>query len=154
MGAELNKVVIGLMAGDAYGFPVARVESLIRVPEITPLPGQPAFMEGIMSLRGLVLPVIDLRKRLGLPAGYDDKTRVLVADIGVCAAGLVVDGVNEVIELPPSKIEPLPAGLPASARARLTGIGKAGDRLVLMLDLAKLLAPDEQSAVSAALDKK
>ncbi|MEE8122370.1 MAG: chemotaxis protein CheW, partial [Anaerolineales bacterium] len=140
------------LANESYGLDIADVEGIIKMQAITTLPQAPAFVVGVISLRGKLLPVVDLRKRLGLPqedATID--TRIIVVDI-YGAKGRVVDSVSEVLNVPVEAIEPPSPVVTTVGSDFIKGIAKVEDRLVNLLDLAKALAREELLPLRAMPD--
>lgn len=133
--------VVCVVAGERYGIEVGRVHEIIRLTVITALPGADRTFSGVINLRGRVIPVMDLRKRFGLPDADPTRlSRIVVADAGGAHIGLVVDAVNEVIHVAASAIEPTPALSASAAADHLTGIARTTDGLIVVLDLERLLA--------------
>lgn len=142
---------VGFLVGnELYGVSITQVQEIIRCGHLTRVPQAPAFIAGVLNLRGRVLPVVDLRKRLGLPArDYDASTRIVVVDVRGKAVGLAVDAVREVLAIPESDIAPGPP-LQAGVYTELVcGTGKVGQGLIILLDINNLLAPGEESAAAA-----
>jgi purine-binding chemotaxis protein CheW len=137
--AEEQMVVLEV-GEEAYGIPVQRVREIIRVPPITRVPNGPAFLEGVINLRGQVIPVMDLRKHLGIPAGAETRrSRVVVSELGRHAVGLRVDGVSQVVMVTTSEIEPPPSLLAGANDGQVRGVARLGDKLVLFLDPDRML---------------
>lgn len=141
------------VAGEIYGVDIANVQEIIRLPEITVIPRAPHFVEGVINLRGHVIPVIDLRKRFGLPEGDTTKeSRIVVAQIGACTIGMRVDAVTEVLRLRSDAIEP-PASIVVGAdSAYLRGVGRlAGEgeeeTLIILLDTEAVLSHEEATDI-------
>jgi purine-binding chemotaxis protein CheW len=133
--------VVCIVADERYGIEVARVHEILRLPQITALPGVDRSFNGVINLRGRVIPVMDLRLRFGLPAAPETRlSRIVVADAGGSQIGLIVDAVNEVVHIASSAIEPTPAIATTAATGHLTGIARTGDGLIIVLDLERLLA--------------
>lgn len=141
-----EQVVVLELAGEAYGVEIGRVQEIIRMQPITSVPNGPAFVEGVTNLRGRVIPVLDLRQRFGLVASEPTRrSRIVVAELGEHTVGLVVDGVSEVLRVSAEAVEP-PSSLVVSAdSAFLRGVAKIDERLVLLLDLSRILSGNEQS---------
>jgi len=143
-----NQLVVFDLANEHYGVDIGAVESIIKMQEITVVPRAPRFVEGVTNLRGAVLPVIDLRKRFGLPAGEaTQETRIVVTGMAGITAGMVVDGVSEVLRVPEEAIEPPSPLVMTVDSAFITGIAKVDERLVILLDLGKVLSLEEQSTL-------
>jgi purine-binding chemotaxis protein CheW len=145
-----QQVVVLDLAGEAYGIEIGRVEEIIRMQPITRIPNGPAFIEGVTNLRGRVIPVMDLRKRFGLPASAETKrSRIVVGELGEHTVGLVVDGVSEVLSLPADAVEPPSTLVTNEESAFLRGVAKVDAHLILLLDPTRLLTRAEHSALAA-----
>lgn len=141
-----HQLVVFKLANEQYGVDISTVESIIKMQSITAVPHAPQCVEGVTNLRGVVLPVVDLRKRFGLPVGDVSKdTRIIVVEINGLTVGMVVDAVMEVLRVPGEVIEPPSPLMMTVASAFITGIAKVEGRLVIVLDLAKVLSLDEQA---------
>jgi purine-binding chemotaxis protein CheW len=147
---ELQIVVFELGA-ERYGVDIATVYEIIRHQPITAVPRAPAFVEGIINLRGRIIPVVDLRARLGLATSDMTKaTRIVVAETAGTRVGLIVDGVSEVLIVPSDAIEPTPEVAVGAEAAYLRGIAKLGERLIILLALDGLFGEADVDALSAA----
>jgi len=145
-----EQVVVFSLAGELYGLDISRIQGIIRVPEITRVPRAPEFVEGVLNLRGRIVPIIDLRLRFGRPSqepGPD--TRIINVEMGTDLVGLIVDGVEEVLNIPVEAIEPTPELVTSADAVYLRGIAKIGDRLVILLDLDRVLSSQEQADVQS-----
>ena len=141
-----NQLVVFMLAKEHYGVRIAAVESIIKLQPITAVPCSPAFVEGVTNLRGRVLPVIDLRKRFGLPAEESTKdTRIVVVEMNSTLVGMIVDAVSEVLRVPAESVEPPSPIMTTVDSAFITGIAKVGERLIILLDLEKVLSPEEKA---------
>ena len=135
---ELHLVTFNL--GEEYGVPISQVQEIVRVGNITMVPNSPGYMEGVINLRGRVLPVLNLRKRLKLPATEISKSsRIVVTEISEKVIGLLVDAVSHVIKVPPGFVENAPEEVLEVDTDYITGVGKLKERLIILLDLEKLL---------------
>lgn len=150
-----RQLVVFELANEHYGVDIAAVESIIKMQPITAVPQAPAFVEGITNLRGSVLPVMDLRKRFGLTlrdqsteTGRDEK-RIVVVSMDGMKIGMIVDAVSEVLRVQEEVIEPPPPMVTTINSAFITGIAKVGERLIILLDLAKVLTLSEKEQVAA-----
>jgi purine-binding chemotaxis protein CheW len=146
-----DEQIIGLdLAGEQYGVEIGRVQEIIRIQPITIVPNAPAFVEGVTNLRGRVIPVMDLRKRFGLRVGpQTGHSRIVVAEVGSHTVGLIVDAVSEVLRVTSDMIEP-PSTLVTTADSTfLRGVAKLEERLVLLLDLSRILSSNEDAALAA-----
>ena len=154
-----EQLVVFELNDEAYGVNVAYVQSIIPMQDIVTVPGAPVFIEGVVNLRGAVVPVIDLRVRFGLleETGAEGaltgrpKAVIVIVEFNKLQVGLIVDKVTEVIKIPDTAIEP-PSPLLASVdTAYLRGIGKLGDdRVIILLDLARVFSWEEQQALVQA----
>lgn len=143
-----HQLVIFELENEAYGISIAVVESIIKMQAITQLPQTPAYVKGVTNLRGSVLPVIDLRTRFGLGTQADTRqTRIIVVTMGAVKVGMVVDGVTEVLRVADESIEPLPPLACAINADFLKGIVRLETRLIILLDLSKILNLAEQQTL-------
>jgi purine-binding chemotaxis protein CheW len=147
---EIQLVVFDL-ASEHYGVDISDVREIMRMQNITKVPGAIDCVEGVLNLRGKVLPVLDLRKRLALKVVENtEDSRIVIVDIETGQVGVIVDAVTEVLRVENACIDP-PSSMIAHGDADyLKGIAKLGDRLIILLDLHKLLS---QKAISAALQQ-
>jgi purine-binding chemotaxis protein CheW len=138
-GRELH--IVGFQVGrETYGVPITSLHEIVRVPEITAVPDAPDFMEGVISLRGKIVSVIDLRKRLGeKKVTSSRKNRILVVEHNGRLAGLIVDSASEVLKVPATDVEPSPTATQEGGLNCVTGLGKCKGRLIVLLDMNKLL---------------
>jgi purine-binding chemotaxis protein CheW len=126
------------------------VQEIIRMMDITKVPRAPDFVEGVINLRGKVIPIIDLRKRFGLSTRDHDKhTRIIVIEINNMIVGFVVDSVSEVLRIPASTVEPPPPVVSGLESEYISGVGKLEDRLLILLDLNKLLSGEERDLLGS-----
>ncbi len=141
-----TQVVVFNLAEENYGVDINAVEGIIKMQAITKVPKAPAFVEGITNLRGEVLPVIDLRKRFGLPTTEPDKeTRIIHVEMDDLRVGMLVDAVTEVLRVAEDDIE-APSPMVATVdSAFITGIAKVEERLIILVDLGKVLSTEEQA---------
>ncbi len=136
-----EQVIVLDVADESYGMPVQRVREIIRVPPITRVPNGPAFLEGVINLRGQVIPVLDLRKHLGVQATeHTRRSRVVVGELGDYTVGMVVDAVSQVVMVPASNVEPPPSLVASAENGQVRGVARLGDRLVLLLDPDRVLS--------------
>lgn len=141
MSRELH--LVGFQVGrETYGVPITSLHEIVRVPEITAVPDAPDYLEGVINLRGKIVSVMDLRKRFGIKqVGLKRGNRILVVEHGGKLAGLIVDSASEVVKLPEEEVEPPPAAFQDGGLNCVTGLGKFHGRLIVLLDMNKLLAP-------------
>lgn len=132
-----------------FGIPIADVVQIVGMQKITEIPEYPAYAKGIINLRSLVIPVIDIRIRLGRPEmGYNDRTCIIVANIQESYFGFIVDEVDEVTHIDPSAISQPPKVSEDTVNRYLTGIAKLEEKIVLLIDPAKILRDEEYAALS------
>lgn len=128
------------LGDEEYGVEILAVQEIKGGAAITPIPGTPPHVRGVMNLRGTILPVVDLRARLGGGAGGAGPFPVIVVvRIGERMVGLLVDAVSDVVELAAADIQPAPALGPQAGARIVSGIGQAGERLVVLLDAGEVL---------------
>ena len=140
MANELQ--LVGFRIGkEMFGVPIELVHEIVRVPEVTAVPDALEYVEGVINLRGKIISVVDLRKRFGeAEIQFDRKNRILVANIDGTMVGLIVDAASEVLKLPNTEIEAPPANVFDDAEVNyVTGVGKLNGRLIILLDLKKIL---------------
>lgn len=141
-GQELQ-LVIFMLGKEEYGLPITKVQEINRMVSITRLPQTPDFMEGVINLRGRVLPVLDLRKRFQLAeAVMNDDTRIIIVDVAGQTLGIVVDAVTEVVRLQADSVEPPPPAFILDSQY-IEGIGKLDGRLLILLAIDKVLTTQE-----------
>ena len=138
---EKDLQVVGFRIGnETYGVRIGAVREIVRVPEITAVPSAPDLIEGVINLRGKIIPVMDLRKRFGqTEILHDKKNRILVVELDNKLVGLIVNAASEVLKIPPSEIEPPGTVFAEGESSYVTGVGKLRGRLIILLDIAKLL---------------
>lgn len=147
--AEQQLVVFDL-GSESYGVDIGSVREIIRMQEITSLPRMPEYVEGVINLRGKVTPVVDLRKRFRLEAtDFTKETRIVVVDVGKQDIGVIVDAVTEVLRISSEGIEPPSSVVTTAESDYLMGIVKLAERLIILLDLDRVLA---EQAYSPDLD--
>ncbi len=150
-----NQVVRFMIAGESFGVDIGRVHEIVTVPEITKVPDTPDFLEGIINLRGKIISVMDLRKKLRLDgAQRSKKNRILVTEMDGKVVGLIVDEVSEVLRINPDRIEPPPEMVSSVGAEYVTGVGRLEDRIILLLDLGKVLNGNERNNLHSLPEQK
>lgn len=140
-----EQLVVFELANEVYGVDIGRVQEIIRMTTITRLPRAPEFVEGVINLRGKVIPVVDLKKRFGLRDGEEARSsRIVVVDVGQQTLGMVVDGVSEVLRVAKGAIEPPSPVVTTIESDYIRGIAKLEGRLIILLDLDKVLSWEER----------
>ncbi|MBO8162476.1 MAG: chemotaxis protein CheW [Brevibacillus sp.] len=138
------KVIVFRLKDEEYGVEVGQVKSIERLTHITRVPRTPDFVKGVINLRGVVTPIIDLRSRFGLEeADHTESTRIIIVSVGEVEVGLIVDAANDVIDIPVDAIEPPPEVVGGVEAAYLRGVAKLEKRLLILLNLDKVLTPEE-----------
>lgn len=131
---------------EEYAIPIGAIQEIIRIPEITRIPGLPGFVRGVVNLRGKIIPVISLGDRFNLVTQTSgDSLRIVVSCVGDKVIGFIVDSVREVLRLSDDSIEPVPPTLARIEVAYLKGVAKLEKRLVILIDVEKLLTGLEKS---------
>jgi len=145
-GHNLRQLVTFNLGTEEYGVDIMTVQEIIRVQAITHVPQMPEFIEGVINLRGNVIPVIDLRKRFNMKVTEQTAhTRIVVINVGAKVIGVVVDAVSEVMRLAEDQIEPPPPVVAGIGHEYLQGVGKVQGRLIILLDLDRILTSDEHA---------
>jgi purine-binding chemotaxis protein CheW len=141
-----------MLGDEEFGVPISRIQEIDRLGKVTKVPKAAQFIEGITNLRGEVIPVLDTRKRFDLQAKpSDDRTRIVIVDLGGVKTGLVVDSVREVMNLAKRDIAPPPESIGSGIDQQfISGIGKvdSGKRMIVLLDVEKILSRQEQTDLS------
>jgi purine-binding chemotaxis protein CheW len=142
---EKELQVVGFRIGrETFGLPISLVREIVRVPEITSVPNAPEYIEGVINLRGRIIPVVDMRKRFGeevtLPS---KKNRIVVVELENRLIGLLVNSASEVLRIPPSEIQAPQDVFQEGELNYITGVGKLKGRLVILLDLNRILQRGE-----------
>lgn len=154
-GDRLLQLVTFTIAHEEFGMDILKVQEIIRTLEITRVPRAPVFVEGVINLRGKVIPIIDLRRRFGMESKPHDKdTRIIVIEINGMIVGFVVDSVSEVLRIPASTVEPPPSIVSGIDSEYISGVGKLDNRLLIMIDLDKLLSEEEHSSLGDAVSQR
>ena len=148
---DLLQLVSFVIENEEFGIDILRVQEIIRPVEITRVPNSPSFVEGVINLRGRIVPVVDLRKRFGLPEREQDQhTRIIVVELIDRVVGFMMDAVKEVIRVDRSVIEPAPELAIGIDTEYIKGGAKLEDRLLILLELEEVLTEDEKNAVRDA----
>lgn len=140
------QLVVFRLRDEEFGVEIGQVREIVRIPEITKVPEAPGFIEGVINLRGEVIGVVDLAKEFELPAlpKLEKSARIVVAEIEEKTFGMIVDEVPEVIKIPKDQVEAAPEMVQSKIkRDYVKGVAKVGERLLILIDLTKILAPSE-----------
>ncbi|MCL2099302.1 MAG: chemotaxis protein CheW [Oscillospiraceae bacterium] len=145
MMTEDNKHLIFTLGKETYGVPILKIQNIERKLDITPVPGAPSFVKGITNLRGQIIPVLDLKEKLGIGATeVTDKTCIIIVNVrkesGMHKNGVMVDEVSEVMDMSDGYIEPVPKYHNTQINQEvMSGIGKVRDQVIILLDIQKIL---------------
>ncbi|MEW6115405.1 MAG: chemotaxis protein CheW [Nitrospirota bacterium] len=146
--ADILQLVTFNLGSEEYAVDILKVQEINRMKEITRVPNSPAYVEGVINLRGKVIPVVNLRKKFGLPEREDDgQARIMIMDIQGITMGLVVDAVSEVLRIPIDTVEPTPPMASNISTEFIKGIAKLEERLIILLDMDRLLGKAGDSAM-------
>ncbi|ARA95197.1 MAG: chemotaxis protein CheW [Bacteroidetes bacterium] len=146
---DLLQLVSFVIENEEFGIDILTVQEIIRHVDITRVPNAPSFVEGVINLRGHIVPVVDLRKRFGLPSRTPDKdTRIVVVELDNRVVGFVLDAVKEVTRVDRSVIEPAPDLTLGIDTHYIKGVAKLEDRLLILLDLSEVLSVEEQQSLT------
>jgi purine-binding chemotaxis protein CheW len=150
-GKDLH--LVGFRIGrETFGVPIEMVHEIVRVPDITAVPDAPDFIEGVINLRGKIISIVDLRKRFGeKQITPNKKNRILVAEVAGRMVGLIVDAASEVLKLPAGEIAPPPETFEEGELNYVTGVGKVKDRLIILIELNKILQRGELRRIGDAV---
>lgn len=144
-GEELTEFINFSIGEENYGVDIQKVKEVIRHKEITRLPKAPSFVKGVINLRGDVIPILDLRDRFGLEhKEYNEMTRVIVVEVDDRSIGMVVDSVSHVQRIGQAEIEPPPPIVGGISAEYLRGVGKVGEKLIVLLNIDKILTVEEK----------
>jgi len=150
-GTDILQLVTFTLGTEEYAVNILKVQEINRMTEIAKVPNAPTYVEGVINLRGRVIPVVNLRERFSMTEKERDaQSRIMIMDIQGLTIGLVVDSVSEVLRIPASTVDPTPAMATAMSTEFITGIAKLEDRLIILLDLDKLIEKTEGSAMIEA----
>ncbi|OQX81665.1 MAG: chemotaxis protein CheW [Candidatus Omnitrophica bacterium 4484_70.1] len=152
---EEIQLVIFKIGKEEFGVNIHQVKEIVRLTSITPIPRAPKFIEGVVNLRGQVLAVMDLAKRLELPSQpRSEKTRIIIVEVENNTVGMIVDEVTEVLRLPMDKIEKTPQIIESDIEQKyIKGVGKLDNRLLILIDLANVLSLEEKEEIRKIEEK-
>ncbi len=146
-----SQLVSFRLGQEEYGFEITRVREIILMGELTKIPQAPEYIKGVINLRNMVIPIVDLRCRFGLPqTAATEQTRIMVVNVAGKTIGIVVDAVSEVLRIAADQIAPPPATVAGLGREYLTGLVKQGQRLLILLDIDRIFGQEEQVAADSA----
>jgi purine-binding chemotaxis protein CheW len=146
---ELVQLVSFMLAEEEYGVEVLKVREIIRMPTITKMPNTLQYIEGIINLRGKVIPIISMRKRFGLVESENNsQTRIIIMDVAGSLTGFIVDGVSEVIRIHSSEIQPPPSMVLSGGIGQefITGVFNHAERLLIIMDVDRMFSNEERES--------
>ncbi len=146
---DVSQFLTFALGQEEYGVEILKIQEIKGFSAITPLPNAPAFVKGVLNLRGTIVPIVDLRKKFGLPEiAYTKFTVIVVVQVQGKTLGFIVDAVRDVLTVTGQDIQPTPDLHGQVDTACLTGLAKAGEKLVILLDIDKVLTAAETMAVA------
>ena len=154
VGARASDVLLHLVTfdlmGEEFGVPILDVREIILMSDVTPVPNAPNFVEGVINLRGQIIPIVDLRKRFNLEQRGDvEKSRIVVVEVANSVLGLIVDGDSEVLRIPSDFVKPAPALIAGGIGAEyIRGIAYYQERMIILIDLHKVFNAEEMNTLS------
>ena len=148
-GGQQLQLVTFEVAGEEFAVDILAVQEINRMMELTRVPHSPPEVEGVINLRGKIIPVLDLRKRFKLaPGKRDESNRIIVVEVGGRVVGFIVDQVHEVLRIDSGIVEPAQAMVCSIDSEFISGVGKLNDRLLILLDVNRLFAAQAAKAVA------
>lgn len=144
---ELLQLVVFQLDEEEFGLDIMQVQEIIRIPDITRIPHSPDYVKGVINLRGKIITVVNLDKRFGMrQKEHDENSRIIVAEVDENVVGMVVDSVSEVMRLATSSVESVPDIISSKINANyLKGVGKLENRMLILLDISKVVLEDAPS---------
>jgi len=148
---RILQLVTFKLENEEFGVDILKVQEINKMMNITKIPNAPYFIEGVINLRGKIIPVVDLRKKLGFESRpYDKSTRIIVVELDGLVLGFIVDSVSEVLRVPGNTIEPPPSIVSGIDSEYIEGVGKLNDRLLILLELTKIFVNSERKEIERA----
>lgn len=149
--AASHQFLVFTLGSEEYGIDILKVQEIRGYESVTQLANTPAFIKGVINLRGVIVPIVDLRIRFNLESvEYNHQTVVVILNIGRRVVGAVVDGVSDVLTLTPEQISPAPTFGSTLKTAYLTGLGTVEGRMLILADIEKLMDTDELALIDSA----
>ncbi|GAB4387937.1 MAG: chemotaxis protein CheW [Thermodesulfovibrionales bacterium] len=149
---EVLQLVTFNLGNEEYAVDILKVQEINRMSDIAKVPNAPPYLEGVINLRGRVIPVVNLRKRFGLgEKESDERSRIMIMDLQGTTMGLVVDSVSEVLRIPSGTVEPTPPIASDVGTEFIRGIAKLEDRLIILIDMDSLIDRPEAAAMAESL---
>ncbi|OPY80763.1 MAG: Chemotaxis protein CheW [Syntrophorhabdus sp. PtaU1.Bin153] len=147
---RILQLVTFKLGQEEFGVDILKVQEINRMMDITRIPNAPPFIEGVINLRGKIIPIVDLRKRLGFLDGdgaSEKTTRIIVIELDGLVLGFIVDSVSEVLRIPENTIEPAPSIVGGIESEYIEGVGKLDNRLLILLELKRLFSSPDRNAI-------
>lgn len=152
-GTDILQLVSFELGGEEYAVDILRVQEINRMSEIARVPNAPPYVEGVINLRGRVIPVVSLRKKFKMEEKeLDAQSRIIIMDIQGITIGIVVDAVSEVLRIPAGTVDPAPPMAVGVSAEFIKGIAKLEDRLLILIDMDKLIEKAESAAMLEATE--
>lgn len=149
----LSQVVSFQLSNEEYGLDIMSVQEIILMGEITQIPEVPDYIQGLINLRGKVIPIVDLRKRFRLEASAPtEHTRIVVVNAGANTFGVIVDAVNKVLRIESDQIEPPPSGLAGLEQVYIQGLLKQEEKIMILLNMETVLSQDDQQLLAESTE--
>ncbi|HWT70605.1 MAG TPA: chemotaxis protein CheW [Oxalicibacterium sp.] len=150
-GVAEMEVLSFRLGGEEYGVNILNVQEIRGYDAVTRIANAPDFVKGVINLRGIIVPIIDMRIKFGMPSpAYDDFTVVIIINTGGRVVGMVVDSVSDVSTLDPAQIKPAPDIRTGAATEHIVGIGTVDDRMMILLDIDRFMASDDMGLTEMA----
>lgn len=150
---EAREVLVFVLGAEEYAVDILKVQEIRGYEKVTPIPAAPAYLKGVVNLRGIIVPVIDMRIKFGLAEPkYDSFTVVIILRVTGRVIGIVVDGVSDVVRLAPSDVKAAPGLGSIVDSGFLAGLATQGERMILLLEIEKFLSSGELNLVKQATD--
>ncbi|ANE74112.1 MULTISPECIES: chemotaxis protein CheW [Dickeya] len=147
-----QEFLIFTLGDEEYGVDILKVQEIRGYDQVTRIANTPTFIKGVTNLRGVIVPIVDLRiKFMQQEVDYDDNTVVIVLNLGQRVVGIVVDGVSDVLSLTADQIRPAPEFAVTLSTEYLTGLGSLGERMLILVDIEKLLSSEEMALVDSVM---
>jgi purine-binding chemotaxis protein CheW len=148
---EESQLVVFKLGNEEYGISILQVQEIKRMTDITRVPHTPDYIKGVINLRGSVLPVIDLKRRLSLPNDkYTDDTRIIIVNVNDMAVGLIVDGVSEVTSMGADQIDSSQSVTGVEGSGFISGVGKLDNRLLILLNLEVIILGSQEDKLRSS----
>jgi len=142
---KILQLVTFRLDNEEFGVDILKVQEINKMIDITRIPNAPPFVEGVINLRGKIIPIVDLRKRLGFDGkSFDKSTRIIVVELDSTVLGFIVDSVSEVLRISANTVEPPPSLVAGIESEYIEGVGKLDNRLLILLELKKVFTSSDK----------